>query len=69
MMNTPQYMPPELLPPPENWAANATHRLSRLEIQRASTEIKRFVEARLESDLNVIKVSKSVEYYRSKGSQ
>ena len=51
------YMPESVLPPPRNRDANATHRLSRLDIQRAIQDVKRFVEARLESDLNVIKVS------------
>mmetsp|Transcript_34150 Transcript_34150/g.68891 ORF Transcript_34150/g.68891 Transcript_34150/m.68891 type:complete len:84 (+) Transcript_34150:270-521(+) len=50
------YMPDKLLPPKQNRCANSTHRLSRLDIQRASTDVKRFVEARLESDFNLVKV-------------
>eukprot|EP00538_Stauroneis_constricta_P004711 CAMPEP_0119555866 /NCGR_PEP_ID=MMETSP1352-20130426/7950_1 /TAXON_ID=265584 /ORGANISM="Stauroneis constricta, Strain CCMP1120" /LENGTH=446 /DNA_ID=CAMNT_0007602719 /DNA_START=155 /DNA_END=1495 /DNA_ORIENTATION=+ len=49
------YMPSKMLPPPQNRNANSTHRLSRLEIQKASNMIKRFVEARLESDLHLVK--------------
>lgn len=49
-------MPPEVLPPERNREANSTHRLSRLDLQRAMTDIKRFVEARLESDLKVVRV-------------
>jgi hypothetical protein len=50
------YMPPEVLPPARNFKANSTHRLSRKDLQRAMTDVKRFVESRLESDLNLIKV-------------
>jgi hypothetical protein len=50
------YMPPEILPPGENLAANSTHRLSRLDVQRAIHDVKRFVEGRLESDLHLVKV-------------
>ena len=50
------YMPMDLLPPKENWEANSTHRLSRIELQKAMTKLKRFVESRLESDLNVFEV-------------
>ena len=50
------YMPDSVLPPPRNREANSTHRLSRLDIQRAIQDVKRFVEARLESDLKVVKV-------------
>ena len=50
------YMPDSVLPPPHNREANSTHRLSRLDIQRAIQDVKRFVEARLESDLKVVKV-------------
>jgi len=50
------YMPETVLPPKRNLVANSTHRLSRLDVQRAMTDIKRFVEARLESDLKVVKV-------------
>jgi hypothetical protein len=51
-----EYMPTEFLPPMKNWAANSTHRLSRLNMQRAITDVKRFVERRLEEDLNLVKV-------------
>ena len=51
------YMPKDLLPPMENWDANSTHRLSRIEMQKAMTKVKRFVERRLETDLNVFEVS------------
>ena len=53
------YMPDELLPPERNRAANSTHRLSRMDLQRASTHLKRFVEKRLEEDLGLVKVSRS----------
>lgn len=49
------YMPDTLLPPPHNRVASSTHRLSRLDVQRASNHVKRFVETRLESDLHLIK--------------
>ena len=49
------YMPDSILPKEYNRIANSTHRLSRLDIQRAMTDIKRFVEARLESDLHLVK--------------
>lgn len=65
--NSNNYMPPELLPPPENRAANATHRLSRLELQRAMTDIKRFVEARLESDLNLVQHATPLAFMRGTG--
>lgn len=52
---TEKYMPDKVLPPVENREANSTQRLSRLDIQRASNDIKRFIEARLESDLNLVK--------------
>ena len=52
------YMPESLLPPKRNREANSTHRLSRLDIQRASTDVKRFVEARLEKDFNLVKASR-----------
>lgn len=52
----PLYMPDSVLPPPRNREANSTHRLSRLDMQRAINDVKRFVEARLESDLKVVKV-------------
>ena len=50
------YMPDKLLPPPENRKANSTHRLSRMELQRAIQDVKRFVENRLESDLHLLRV-------------
>ena len=53
-------MPEKLLPPERNRQANSTHRLSRLDVQRASTDIKRFVEARLETDFNLVKASRHV---------
>jgi len=49
------YMPEDVLPPVENREANSTQRLSRLDIQRASNDVKKFVEARLEQDLNLVK--------------
>ena len=51
------YMPESVLPPSRNRDANSTHRLSRLRVQRAINDVKRFVEARLESDLKVVKAS------------
>jgi hypothetical protein len=50
------YMPATLLPPPENFRANSTHRLSRLDMQRAITDVKRFIEKGLETDLCLVKV-------------
>jgi hypothetical protein len=50
-------MPEEILPLEHNREANLTRRLSRLELQRATTDVERFVESRLESDLNLVKVS------------
>ena len=55
---TMSYMPDAILPPERNREANSTHRLSRLDVQRASTDIKRFVEARLENDFNLVKASR-----------
>lgn len=52
---TSTYMDSKILPLPENWGANSTRRLSRLDIQRASTDIRRFVEHRLEKDLCLVK--------------
>jgi hypothetical protein len=52
------YMPEEILPPPRNREANSTQRLTRREVQLASTMVKRFVERRLETDLNVFEVRK-----------
>jgi len=55
-MSNEAYMPEAVLPPPKNREANSTHRLSRLEVQQAISDIKRFMEARFESDLKVVKV-------------
>lgn len=52
-----EYMPRSLLPDRDAIMASSTNRLSRIELQKAITDVKRFVEARLESDLNVFKVS------------
>jgi hypothetical protein len=52
-MTTETYMPYGLLPPKENWEANSTRRLSRTDLQKAMTKVKRFVERRIETDLNV----------------
>lgn len=52
-----EYMPSSLLPPVHNRPAIASQRLSRKDVQRAIVDVKRFVEHRLETDLNVIKVS------------
>jgi hypothetical protein len=50
------YMQEETLPPEHNREANSTHRFSRLELQRAMTDVKFSCESRLESDLNLVKV-------------
>lgn len=64
--NTPEqsesYMPDSILPPLFNRKANSTHRLSRMDIQRASTAVKRFIEHRLEIDLGLLKVSILIIY-------
>ena len=52
-----EYMPSSLFPPIYNRAAIASHRLSPVDIQRAIVDVKKFVENRLEMDLNLIKVS------------
>jgi len=49
------YMPDSLLPPTRNREAVSTKRLSRMDLQRAITDVKRFIENRLENDLNIIK--------------
>lgn len=49
------YMPDKHLPPVENREANSTQRLSRLDVQRASNDVKKFVESRLETDLHLVK--------------
>jgi hypothetical protein len=54
------YMPEEILPPLYNRDANSTHRLSRMDLQRAIGDVKRFFEARLEEDLNIVKVRQSI---------
>lgn len=51
------YMNPAALPPERNRDANSTHRLSRLQIQKAINDIKRFVEHRLEDDMKLTKVN------------
>jgi hypothetical protein len=51
------YMPPALLPPIEYRPAISTQRLSRMDMQRAIADVKRFMENRLEQDLNLIPVS------------
>ena len=52
-----EYMPASMLPPMYNRPAIASHRLSAMDIQRAIVDVKKFVEHRLETDLNLIKVS------------
>jgi len=61
------YMPMEVLPPKENWEANSTHRLSRKDVQKASTKIKRFVGRRLESDLNVFEHTAPIAFAHGTG--
>jgi aspartate--ammonia ligase len=61
------YMPSDLLPPERNREANATHRLTRLELQRAMTDIKRFVEFRLEKDLHLTKHSSPLVFVAGTG--
>ena len=51
-----EYMPAELLPPEYNRPAIASHRLSRIQIQKAIVDVKKFVENRFETNLNLIKV-------------
>ena len=50
------YMPRSLLPSKETIMASSTNRLTRIELQKAIQDVKRFVETRFESDLNVFKV-------------
>eukprot|EP00985_Skeletonema_marinoi_P021547 scaffold13260_cov98-Skeletonema_marinoi.AAC.4 len=57
------YMPYDLLPPSDNWVANSTRRLSRIDLQMAITKVKRFVESRLETDLNLFEVSNESSLY------
>eukprot|EP00542_Grammatophora_oceanica_P002983 CAMPEP_0194063248 /NCGR_PEP_ID=MMETSP0009_2-20130614/79829_1 /TAXON_ID=210454 /ORGANISM="Grammatophora oceanica, Strain CCMP 410" /LENGTH=107 /DNA_ID=CAMNT_0038715303 /DNA_START=159 /DNA_END=479 /DNA_ORIENTATION=- len=65
--STTHYMPPNLLPPERNREANSTHRLSRLDLQRAMTDVKRFVEQRLESDLHLVKHTTPLAFLRGTG--
>jgi hypothetical protein len=51
------HMRPSMLPPERNRRASSTHRLSRLEVQRAINDVKRFMEDRLATDLHLTKVS------------
>jgi len=60
MMST--YMPEEVLLPERNREANSTtRRLSRIDLQRARTDVKRFVKACLETDFSLVQVSTCVE--------
>ena len=61
------YMPDKVLPPIRNRDANSTHRLTRMELQKAMTDIKRFVEQRLETDLNVVKHATPLAFERGTG--
>jgi aspartate--ammonia ligase len=61
------YMAEEKLPPLQNREANSTHRFSRLGLQIAITDLKRFVEMRLEKDLNVIKHTSPMAFLRGTG--
>uniref|UniRef100_A0A7S3P4P8 Aminoacyl-transfer RNA synthetases class-II family profile domain-containing protein n=1 Tax=Amphora coffeiformis TaxID=265554 RepID=A0A7S3P4P8_9STRA len=63
----PTYMPSRVLPSTENLPASSTHRLSRIEIQKAITDVKRFVEARLESDMNLIRHVTPLAFQRGTG--
>jgi aspartate--ammonia ligase len=65
--NTKCYMPEEKLPPKRNREANSTHRFSRMDLQRAITDVKRFVESRLESDLKVVKHTSPMAFLRGTG--
>jgi hypothetical protein len=64
---SPTYMAYELLPPKANWEANSTRRLSRIALQKAMTKIKRFVEHRLESDLNVFEHTAPIAFQSGTG--
>ena len=55
-----EYMPRSLLPSKETILASSTNRLTRMELQKAIQDVKRFVESRFESDLNVFKVNMHV---------
>ncbi|CAB9501152.1 Aspartate--ammonia ligase [Seminavis robusta] len=61
------YMPASLLPPMYNRPAIASNRLSPMEIQRAIVDVKKFVESRLESDLNLIKHTTPIAFLRGTG--
>ena len=61
------YMDPSKLPSKESLTANSTHRLSRLDRQKAMNDIKRFVENRLEQDLNVVKHCAPLAFTRGTG--
>eukprot|EP00581_Thalassiosira_minuscula_P016220 CAMPEP_0183733326 /NCGR_PEP_ID=MMETSP0737-20130205/40836_1 /TAXON_ID=385413 /ORGANISM="Thalassiosira miniscula, Strain CCMP1093" /LENGTH=163 /DNA_ID=CAMNT_0025966559 /DNA_START=24 /DNA_END=512 /DNA_ORIENTATION=- len=61
------YMPWELLPPKENWKANSTHRLSRIEVQKAMTKVKRFIEGRLETDLKLFEHTAPIAFATGSG--
>jgi aspartate--ammonia ligase len=65
--NKSAYMPAEKLPPKQNREANSTHRFSRLSLQCAITDVKRFVESRLEQDLNVIKHTTPIAFLTDTG--
>jgi aspartate--ammonia ligase len=60
-------MPEEILPPLYNRDANSTHRLSRMDLQRAIGDVKRFFEARLEEDLNIVKHAAPLAFLRGTG--
>jgi hypothetical protein len=60
-------MPYELLPPEENWEANSTHRLSRIDLQKAMTKVKRFVEHRMKTDLNLFEHTAPIAFQSGTG--
>lgn len=62
-----KYMPDKLFPPVYNRAAIASNRLSPMDIQRAMTDVKRFVESRLETDLNLIRHATPIAFLRGTG--
>lgn len=61
------YMPYDLLPPSENWVANSTRRLSRIDLQKAITKVKRFVERRMETDLNLFEHTSPIAFKSGTG--
>jgi len=65
--STVPYMNPAILPPKRNRDANSTHRLSRLDIQKAINDVKRFVEKRLEEDLHLTKHVTPLAFLRGTG--